>query len=104
LNVINEEVDGLMLLALILGGICPNFTVDMYAEIGKVEKLTIAQYDNDVQLYFLMQPSTSNFRLIRRILLSTLKMHSFGISSFSSSMNLSLTTLSLNSLAKKLIG
>ena len=24
----------------------------MYAEIGKVKKLTIAQHDNDVQLYF----------------------------------------------------
>jgi len=49
---IDEEHDGLTILALILGCICPNFKVDMYAEIGKVKKLTIAQYDNDVQLYF----------------------------------------------------
>ncbi len=40
------------ILALILGRICPNFKVDMYAEIGKVKKLTIAQHDNDVQLFF----------------------------------------------------
>jgi hypothetical protein len=39
-----DEVDGLTILALILGQeICPNFKVDMYAEIGKVKKLTIAQ-------------------------------------------------------------
>jgi hypothetical protein len=47
-----EEVDGLMVFALILGRIRPNFKVDMYAEIGQVKKLTIAQYDNDVQLFF----------------------------------------------------
>jgi hypothetical protein len=47
-----EEVDGLTILALILARICPNFKVDMYAEITKVKKLTIAQYDNNVQLYF----------------------------------------------------
>ena len=49
---IDEVNDGLTILALILGHICPNFKVGMYAEIGKVEKLTIAQFDNDVQLYF----------------------------------------------------
>jgi hypothetical protein len=43
-----EEVDGLTILALILAWICPNFKVDMYAEITKVKKLTIAQHDNDV--------------------------------------------------------
>ncbi|MGL6008733.1 MAG: hypothetical protein ACRC1D_04680 [Culicoidibacterales bacterium] len=48
----DEEKDGLTILALILGRIRPNFKVDMYAEIGKVKKLTIAQYNNDVQLYF----------------------------------------------------
>jgi hypothetical protein len=47
-----EEIDGLTVLALILSRICPNFKVDLYAEITKVKKLTIAQHDNDVQLYF----------------------------------------------------
>ncbi len=47
-----EEIDGLTVLALILSRICPNFKVDMYAEITKVKKLTIAQHDNNVQLYF----------------------------------------------------
>ena len=47
-----EEIDGLTVLALILSRVRPNFKVDMYAEITKVKKLTIAQYDNDVQLYF----------------------------------------------------
>jgi hypothetical protein len=49
---IEEEIDGLTVLALILSRIRPNFKVHMYAEITKVKKLTIAQYDNDVQLYF----------------------------------------------------
>jgi hypothetical protein len=47
-----EEVDGLTILAMILGCIWPNFKVDMYSEITKVKKLTIAQYDKDVQLFF----------------------------------------------------
>ncbi len=47
-----EEVDGLMILALFLARIQPNFKVDMYSKITKVKKLTIAQYDNDVQLFF----------------------------------------------------
>jgi hypothetical protein len=47
-----EEVDGLTILALILARIQPNFKVDMYSKITKVRKLTIAQYDNDVQLLF----------------------------------------------------
>jgi hypothetical protein len=47
-----EEVDGLPIGALILACICPNFKVDMYSEITKVKKLTIAQYNNDVQLFF----------------------------------------------------
>jgi hypothetical protein len=47
-----EEVDGLTILALILASICANFKVDMYNEITKVKKLTIAQYHNDVQLFF----------------------------------------------------
>ncbi len=47
-----EEIEGLTILALVLAQIRPNFKVDMYSEITKVKKLTIAQYDNDVQLYF----------------------------------------------------
>jgi hypothetical protein len=37
---------------LLLMCICPNFKVDMYTKTTKVKKITIAQYDNDVQLYF----------------------------------------------------
>ncbi len=84
LDGIDEEFDGMTLLALILGRIHPNFKVDIYTEIGKVKKLTIAHMTMTFSC-FLMQPSISNFRLIRRTLLHTLKMHSFGISSFSSS-------------------
>jgi hypothetical protein len=51
-NGCKEKVDGLTILALILARIQPNFKVDMYSEITKVKKLTIAQYDNDVQLFF----------------------------------------------------
>ncbi len=47
-----EEVDGLTSLALILAHIPSNFKVDMYTEITKVKKLTVAQYNNDVQLFF----------------------------------------------------
>ena len=47
-----EEFDGLTILALVLARICPNFKVDMFTEITKAKKLSISQYDNDVQLYF----------------------------------------------------
>ena len=47
-----EDVDGLMIVALILSSIRPNFKVNMYSKITKVKQLTIAQYDNDVQLFF----------------------------------------------------
>ncbi len=45
-------MDGLTILALIFAHICPNFKVDMFSEITKVKRLTIAQYNNDVQLFF----------------------------------------------------
>ncbi len=47
-----EELDGLTSLALVLAQICPNYKVDMFSEIAKAKKLSISQYDNDVQLYF----------------------------------------------------
>jgi hypothetical protein len=47
-----EEVNGLTILALILARIRPNYKVDMYSEITKVKKQSIAMYDNDVQLFF----------------------------------------------------
>jgi hypothetical protein len=47
-----EEVDGLTILALILARNCSNLSLDMYAVITKVKKLTIAQHNDDVQLYF----------------------------------------------------
>jgi hypothetical protein len=51
-NGCKEEVDGLMILALSLACIRPNFKVDMHSEITKDLKLTITQYDDDVQLFF----------------------------------------------------
>jgi len=76
-----EDVDGLMIVALILSSIRPNFKVDMYSEITKVKQLTIAQYDNDVQLFLMFncsstQLSFSSFISIKRILLHTLRKHS----------------------------
>ena len=45
-------MDGLTIIALILGGLCPHHKVNMYAEIGKAKKLTVAQFDNDIHLFF----------------------------------------------------
>jgi hypothetical protein len=52
-----DKVEGLTILALILAHICPNFKVDMYTEITKVKKLTVAQYNNDVQLFDQKDPT-----------------------------------------------
>ena len=45
-------MDGLTLVALILRCLRPHHKVDMYAEIRKAKKLTVAQFDNDIHLFF----------------------------------------------------
>jgi hypothetical protein len=40
-NGINEEMDGLTIVALILWHLCPHHKVDMYAEIGKSRSLLL---------------------------------------------------------------
>ncbi len=51
-NGIDEEMDGLTIVALILWRLCPHHKVYMYVEIGKIKKLTIAQCNNDIHLCF----------------------------------------------------
>jgi hypothetical protein len=40
------------ILALVLCCLHPHHKVDMYAEIGIIKTISIAQYGNDVNLYF----------------------------------------------------
>jgi hypothetical protein len=51
-NGLDKEMDGLTITAIILRCLHPHHKVYMSSEIGKVKKMTIAQYDNDVNLYF----------------------------------------------------
>ncbi len=44
-------MDGMAIFALILSCLCPHHKVDMYAKIGTIKKIVIAQYNNDVHLY-----------------------------------------------------
>jgi hypothetical protein len=46
-------MDGLTLVALNLRRLRPHHKVDMYAEIGKAKKLTVAQFDNDNYLFLM---------------------------------------------------
>ena len=48
----DDEMDGLTIVALIVRRLRPHHKVDMYAEIGKAKKLTVAQFDNDIHLFF----------------------------------------------------
>ena len=48
----DDEMDGLTIVSLILRRLRPHHKVDMYAEIGKAKKLTVAQFDNDIHLFF----------------------------------------------------
>jgi hypothetical protein len=48
---LDEEMDGMTIVALILRRLRPHHKVDMYAEIGNVKKLTLAQYDNNAHLF-----------------------------------------------------
>ncbi len=49
---LDEEMDRMTILALILCCLCPHHKVDMYTEIRIIQKISIAQCDNDVHLYF----------------------------------------------------
>ena len=44
-------MDGQIILALILKCLRPHYKVDMYSEIGTIKKMTIAQFDNDINLF-----------------------------------------------------
>jgi hypothetical protein len=48
---LNEEMDGMTIVALIFRHLHPHHKVDMYSEIGNVKKLMLAQYDNDAHLF-----------------------------------------------------
>jgi hypothetical protein len=48
----DEEMVGMTILALVLHCLCPHHKADMYAEIGIIKTISIAQYDNDIHLYF----------------------------------------------------
>ncbi len=47
----DKEMDGQIILALILKRFQPHYKVDMYSEIGTIKKMTIAQFDNDINLF-----------------------------------------------------
>jgi hypothetical protein len=49
---LDEEMDGMTIVALVLCRLCPHHKVDTYAKIGNVKRLMFAQYDNDIHLYY----------------------------------------------------
>jgi hypothetical protein len=51
-NGVDEEMDGMTITALILWHLRPHHKVDMYSEIGAVKEITIAQFDNHINLFF----------------------------------------------------
>jgi hypothetical protein len=52
MNGLNEEMGGMTITALTLQCLQPHHKVDMYSKIGAVKKMTLAQYDNDINLFF----------------------------------------------------
>jgi hypothetical protein len=48
---LDKEMDGMTILALILWCLQPHYKMDMYSKIGAVKKMTIAQYDNNINLF-----------------------------------------------------
>jgi hypothetical protein len=48
---LDEEMDGMTIVALVLHRLCPHHKVDMNTKIGNVKRLTFAHDDNDVHLY-----------------------------------------------------
>jgi hypothetical protein len=51
-NGVDKEMDGMTITALILWCLRPHHKVDMYSKIGAVKKMTIAQFNNDINLFF----------------------------------------------------
>jgi hypothetical protein len=47
---LDEEMGGMTIVALVLHCLCPHHKVDMYAKIGNVKRLMLAQYDRTEQL------------------------------------------------------
>ncbi len=45
-------MDGITIVALMLKRLHPHHKVDMYSKFGAVKKMTIAQFDNDINLFF----------------------------------------------------
>ncbi len=45
-------MDGSTIVALILWCLCSHYKVNMHAEIGKAKKLMVAQFNNDIHLFF----------------------------------------------------
>jgi hypothetical protein len=60
MNGLNEEMDGMTIIALTLWCLQPHHKVDMYSKTGAVKKMTLAQYDNDINLFF---DSIKSFKL-----------------------------------------
>ena len=51
---LDEEMDGMTIVALILRRPHPHHEVDMYAEIRNIKKLMLAQYDKDVHFFAML--------------------------------------------------
>ncbi len=56
---LDEEMDGMTIVALVLCRLCPHHKVDMYAKIGNVKRLMLAQYDSTF-IYIAMQSTARN--------------------------------------------
>ncbi len=91
----DEEMDGMTITALTLWRLQPHHKVDMYSKISAVEKMTLAEYDNDINLFFDSIKSVK-LKLTARILWHIQTTHLFAIFLFNSRTNFFLTTLSLS--------
>jgi len=75
----------------------------MFTEIAKAKKLSIFQYDNDVQLYF-DAIKFLKLQIDQKDSTAYTRMHSFEIFFFSSSMIVFQPSFALNSLVRRLVG
>jgi hypothetical protein len=52
MNGLNEEMDGTTIIVITLQHLPPHHKVDIYSKIDAVKKITLAQYDNGINLFF----------------------------------------------------
>ncbi len=86
MNGLDEDMKGMTITALTLWGLQIHHILDMYSKISAVKKMTLAQYNNDINLFFDLIESVK-LQIDSKDPMHIQTMHLFAIFLFNSRMN-----------------